>query len=259
MVAFVDWLAHRSVETLLRLLESADYFNPQQYNSAFIEGLNELLGRIQDPVAREQIVAMREFDFGSYISRSLQRSGFRGDDLQENVHDVVVRLLLKPGKLFLGWNPKQHGSLDRRFRAAVWNRIRNISEKERNRRKWTTSTDPTTMSAMYAGREPHSSSLVDQFRRVVGERLGILGVFILDWRLGGRETKELVGMPELGSPSVYRIKREVQQLKQLAHDFAVKHGDPDFLRSIERGIEGEAKTVKKRQQTVLARQAGGSG
>ena len=54
MVAFVEWLAHRNVETLLRLLESADYFDPQQYNSAFIEGLNELLGRIHDPTAREQ-------------------------------------------------------------------------------------------------------------------------------------------------------------------------------------------------------------
>ena len=140
----------------------------------------------------------------------------------------------------------------------MWNRIRNISEKERNRRKWTTSTDPTTMGAMYAGREPHSSSLVDQFRSVVAGRLGTLGIYILDWRLGGRETKELVGMPELGSPTVYRIKREVQRLKRLAHDFAVQHDDPDFLRSIERGIEGEAKTVKKRQQSVLAKQAGRS-
>lgn len=259
MVAFVDWLAHRNVETLLRLLESADYFDPQQYNSAFVEGLNELLGRIQDPTARDQVTAMKSFDFGNYISRSLQRSGFRGDDVQEHLHDVVVRLLLKPGKLFRGWNPKQHGSLDRRFKAAVWNRIRNISEKERNRRKWTTPTDPTTMGAMYAGREPHSSSLVDQFRSLVAQRLGTLGVFILDWRLGGRETRDLVGMPELGSPTVYRIKREVQQLKQLAHDFAVQHDDPDFLRSIERGMEGEAKTAQKRQQTVLTKQAGGSG
>ena len=58
---FLEWLAHRNIETLLHLLEGADYFNPQQYNSAFVAGLNDLLGRIHDPAAREQIEAMRDF------------------------------------------------------------------------------------------------------------------------------------------------------------------------------------------------------
>ena len=58
---FLEWLAHRNIETLLRLLEGADYFNPQQYNSAFVAGLDDLLGRIHDPAAREQIEAMKKF------------------------------------------------------------------------------------------------------------------------------------------------------------------------------------------------------
>ena len=259
MVAFVEWLAHRNVETLLRLLESADYFDPQQYNSAFIEGLNELLGRIQDPTARDQVTAMKSFDFGNYISRSLQRSGYRGDDLQEHFHDLVVRLLLKPGKLFRGWNPKQHGPLDRRLKS---------SSVESNPQYFRKRTQPAKMDNVHRSNNDgchvcgQGAALIFARRsipRVVAERLGTLGTFILDWRLGGRETKELVGMPELGSPTVYTIKREVQKLKRLAHDFAVQHGDPDFLRSIERGMEGEAKTVKKRQQSVMAKQASGSG
>jgi hypothetical protein len=73
--------AHRHIETLLRLLEGADYFNPQQYNSAFVAGLDDLLGRIDDPAARKQIETMKNFDFGGYISRSLARAGFTGDSL----------------------------------------------------------------------------------------------------------------------------------------------------------------------------------
>ena len=57
---FIEWLAHRHIETLLHLLEGADYFNPQQYNSAFVAGLDELLGRIHDPAAREQIEALQK-------------------------------------------------------------------------------------------------------------------------------------------------------------------------------------------------------
>ena len=135
---FTEWLAHRHVETLLRLLEGADYFNPQQYNSAFVAGLNDLLGRIDDPAARDQIEAMKTFRLWSLYSRSLARAGFTGDNLQEHFHALVVRLLLKPGKLFRGWNPETHGPLDRRLKNATWNGIRNIAEKERNRRKWTT-------------------------------------------------------------------------------------------------------------------------
>ena len=39
----------------------ADYFSPQSYNSAFVAGLDDLLGRIHDPAAREQIEAMKTF------------------------------------------------------------------------------------------------------------------------------------------------------------------------------------------------------
>ena len=253
---FVEWLAHRHIETLLQLLEGADYFNPQQYNSAFVAGLDELLGRIQNPAAREQIEAMKSFDFGAYIARSLARAGFTGENLQEHFHALVVRLLLKPGKLFRGWRPEDHGSLDRRLKAATWNGIRNIAEKERNRRKWTTNTDPGVMAGMFAGKQDHSSSLVDQFKRLVADRLGPLAAAILDWRFDGNEVKDMVGNPQFDSPSVYAIKREVQEIKRLAHDFAIQNDDPRFLAAVERGMNAEARTVAKRQQAMAARRAG---
>src|SRR5208283_3502158 len=119
-----------------------------------------------------------------------------------------------PGKLFRGWNPEIHGELARRLKNATWNGIRNIAEKERNRRKWTTSTDPGVMAGRFAGRQPQSSPVIDQFRRLVADRLGPLAAAILDWRLEGNEVKDMVANPQFGSPSVYAIKREVQEIKK---------------------------------------------
>ena len=134
-------------------------------------------------------------------------------------------------------------------------RDRNIAEKERNRRKWTTNTDPGVMAGRFAGRQPQSSPVIDQFRRLVADRLGPLAAAILDWRLEGNEVKDMVANPQFGSPSVYAIKREVQEIKKLAHEFAVQNDDPGFLNAVERGIAGEARTVAKRQQAMAARQA----
>jgi hypothetical protein len=256
MIAFIEWIAHRDVATLLRLLERADYFAPDQYNLAFVQGLNDLQARIHDAAAREQIEALRDFDFANYISRSLQRAGFRGDDLQEHFHNLVVRLLVKPGKLFSGWNPKQHGPLERRFFRSVRNGIINIAEKARNRRKWMTATDPVTMAGMFAGHSSHSSSLIDQFQQLVGQRLGKLAAAILDLRLSGGDMKELVGRADLGGPSMYSIKREVRAIKEMAQRFAAESDDPAFIAKMQHAMDAEAETVAKRQRSVTARQAG---
>ena len=203
MVAFVDWLVHRDAEALLRVLEAAEFFAPAAYNPVFDDELAKLLPRIQDPDARQQAMALRSFDWGNYLSRSLQRAGFRDDDQQEAFHQIVLKLLVQPGKLFSGWNPKQHGPLDRRFRRSVWNAIRTTAEKSRNLRRRLTPTDPTVMASKFTGRQPYSD-LIDRFRQLVGQRLGRLATAILDWRLQNRDSTELVGNSSLGSPTPQR-------------------------------------------------------
>jgi hypothetical protein len=117
--------------------------------------------------------------------------------------------------------------------------------------------DTGTMAGMFAGRQPQSSPIIDQFRQLVAQRLGPLAAAILDWRLDGREIKDLIGNPQFGSPTTaYALKRETQEIKRLAHEFAKTHDDPGFLNAVERGMAGEARTVQKRQQTMAARQAG---
>ena len=245
MLTFFTWLENQDTATLLALLESRDYFEPTDYNVVFDRELDKLLDRISDPDARQQIAALRGFDWGNYVVRSLVRGGFRGDDVPDNFQAIVLKLLLAPGKLFTNWNPRK-SPLERRFRTSVWNAIRNLAEKRRNYRKWMVSADPVALAERNPAKQPYSGVL-DDFRRLVAERLGALAANILDWRLQGEDTKDLVGRAELGTPTPYTIKREVQAIKALAHRFAAHSGDPAFLNRVEKALEGEAATVAKRQ------------
>jgi len=87
-------------------LESAEFFNPGDYNQVFNGQLEKLIHRLPDGEAKQQAMAMKGFDFGGYISRSLLRAGFRDDDQQEHFHAIAVRLLVEPGKLFKGGSRK---------------------------------------------------------------------------------------------------------------------------------------------------------
>jgi hypothetical protein len=251
MALFIDWMVYRDAATLLRLLESVDFFNPQDYNAVFDGELVKLIRRLPEGESRQQAMQMRTFDFAGYLQRSLLRAGYKSDDIQEYFHQIVIKLLVEPGRLFRGWEPQRHGPLDRRFRRSVWNAIRNAQEKNRNRRKWMTAVDPSVMAVQYAGRAIYNN-IIGDFRRLVLSRLGRLALAILDARLAGEELKGLVGNAELGSPSGYQLKREVGEIKQLAHQFAQQTGDQVFLYKLVKAMDSEKETVAKRQ---AARQA----
>jgi hypothetical protein len=171
------------------------------------------------------------------------------DDVQEHFHAIAIKLLVEPGKLFRGWEPRRHGPLDRRFRRSVWNAIRNLVEKSQNRRKWMTAVDPTVMAGMYVGRPLHNN-IIGEFRDLVFQRLGKLALAILDQRLAGRETKNLVGSPGF---TAYSIKRDVQQIKELAHQFAQQIGDSGFLNLVNRAMDMESATVEKRKAALITK------
>ena len=246
MLTFCDWLIVQDAEALLALLENAEFFNPQDYNAVFDGELESLAQFHHDPEVQKEIEALRDFDWGNYLVRSLVRAGFRGDDVQEHLHEIAVRLLVSPGKLFRGWIPTKHGPLQRRFAASVWNAIRNIVEKQHNYRRRVVNADPSVMAERQPTRPPYSGVL-DDFRKAVAEQLGDLAAAILDWRVRGLDTKDLVGRPELGSPTVWKIKKGVGDIKKLARRFAATRDDPAFLDKVNRAMEREATTVAKRK------------
>ena len=102
MLTFLDWIVTQDTAAFLALPEARDYFDPAAYNVVFKNEL-EKLAQVQPLEARRQVMALRDFDFANYIARSLVRAGFMGDDVQEHFHNILVKLLLSPGKMFRGW------------------------------------------------------------------------------------------------------------------------------------------------------------
>ena len=154
--------------------------------------------------------------------------------------------------------------MELRFKASVANAVRNMTQKERNRRRNVPTVPiaqefvPGSVTADDLPAKPEQeddSKVIDGFRELVLRRLGGLGLAVLDARLDGEETKSLVGCPALGSPGKWTIKKVVAGIKQMAREFF--RGDPDLLRRVERAMAGESETIGKRRAAMAMRQGVG--
>jgi hypothetical protein len=234
----------------LRLIETYYSFDPKQYNQLFRDELEKVIQRTSDPRHRQALEEMSDFDFVGYISASIRRSGVQDQrEIQEKTHDLVTKLLI--GKLFRGYDEKISGPMDRRFKQSVKNAIINQVEKERNRRRFLPSfsidqDSSPELSARPSWGNSHHSSVIDDFRKLVNRQIGELGLGVLDARLSGQEMNDLVGNPELGSPSHAVLKRVVREIKALAREYAESTGDAGFLRQVEKAMGREEETVAKR-------------
>ncbi len=254
MQTFWAWLAD------LRLLGENYYtFDPKAYDTLFNDELQKVISRTSDPTHRQVMQSMLGFRWTGYVAASVRHAGYRDQrEVQERTHDVVVKLLT--GTLFKGFDERTSGPMDRRFKNSVGNAVRNMVEKDRNRRHYisTISIDQAAEPSGMTREDDGGERVIRDFRRLVRRRLGDIGAAVLDTRLAGGETKSLVGSPSLGSPGKYGIKRTVQQLKQLAQEYALALGNPGFLRDIETAMGREEATIEKRRQaTAAARQAVG--
>ncbi len=257
MHTFVE---HLDLLSRLWLIETYFSFDPIQYNRLFQDELEKLSA--SSPEHQRAIEQMRDFNWVGYIARSVRNAGWHDQrEVQERVHDLVVRMLT--GGLFSNYDEEKHGPLDLRFKRAVANAIKNLVEKEKNRRRFFPTISigqqfqPGAVTAdelpsRAAGRQD-DEQIIDDFRQLVSRRLGQIGVACLDARLNGEETKSLVGREDLGSPGRFVIKRVVQELKALAREYAERIGNPAFLRDVIRATEREGATVAKRLRTTAAR------
>jgi hypothetical protein len=256
MHTFWHWLGLR------HLLEAAWYtFDAKQYNTLFDDELENVIARVKDPQSLE---AMRGFDWVSYIVCWVRHAGYRDQrEIQERTHDIVTKLIL--GTLFRGYDPRIHGPMELRFRTSVANAVRNLVEKERNRRRNIPTVSiqkefqpgcatPDDLPAPAARGD--DSKVIDGFRELVRQRLGGLGLAVLDVRLEGGETKSVVGSPALGSPGRWTIKKVVVGIKALAREFF--RSDLEMLRRVERAMRAEGETIGRRKAAMAARQRVGA-
>lgn len=251
---------HLDLRTRLWLIETWFSFQPAQYNQLFDDELGKLSAT--SPEHREALERMHGFNWVGYIAKSLQNAGYRDQrETQERCHDIVAKLLT--GGLFTNYDEKEHGPLDLRFKRSVGNAIRNMVEKDKNRRRFLPSVpigqefEPGGVTADdLPGRElanADNEAVIEGFRKLVRQRLGELGLAVFQARMDGQETKSLVGREDLGRPGRFVIKRIVQEIKALAREHAQVLGDSAFMWSVERAFQREAETVGRRRATTVAR------
>jgi len=231
MIRFGLWL-------LLR--ENSDV---SDYNGLFHAELQKLLTKLTDPWRRQDAEAMQTFDFSRYILRSLRNAGFRDQSsLTERLHEITVKLLVSPGRLFAGYDETRHGPMSARFKLSMSRLIMNMVAKEANRRKHFSAMPIDMMPAIAKPDAGRSDDLIGGFRELIQQRLGPSALQVFDTRLAERPIKDMVGL------SRHSVKEAVRQIKRLAMSYARELGDPGFLRQIERFIEKEAATVEKRRR-----------
>ena len=243
MKTFYEFLSHLDLLSRLWLIETYYSFDPQQYNRLFDDELGKL--SVSSPEHRQAIERMSGFNWVGYIAKSLRNAGYRDQrEVAERTHDITVKMLT--GGLFRDYDERQHGSVDLRFKRSVANAIRNMVEKDKNRRRFfpigQERGDDVPERMVDRGEE----KVIEDFRQLVWNRLGQLGIAVLDARLAGEETKSLVGREDLGSPGRFVIKRVVGEVKALARTYAQRRGDPGFLRDVQRAMGREQETVQKR-------------
>ena len=245
-IVFLEWLASRDLGLALRLLEQTH--DKGAYNALFNQQLENLLRRVEDEDQQKQLGAMLGHDWMGDIHTSLRRAGF-GKEADELSHDIVVRLLVKPGGLFAGWKGQP---MEGRFRASVRNAITNEIQKRATRRRLlpTVSIQPGLDPAVaYLGEPPQQTLLIRDFVEFLHRSLGELAVRVFLHRLTGGETRELFG----NAGSRHEIKQAVKDIKAAARDFAARSGDPAFVNMVRRAMGQEAATVGKRRKTAGVR------
>jgi hypothetical protein len=203
---------------------------------------------------------MRDFDWTRYMAGAIRRStGITSqDEIDEKVHEIVIRMMVSPGTLFRNYDEHRHGPFPLRFRRTLANMLKNLSERERNRKRYIPSVpirqafEPGGITAddLVARGTPESDpKLLDDFRELVQRTLGAIAVRVFDARLEGIEMKNVPGV------SSYTVKKTVQEIKALAKKYALAVGDPNLLRQIERLMAAEEITVQRRKAAMSQRVA----
>lgn len=240
---FEQWLlSHQNpTHVLARLFEVSQEFPKGEINSLFRQQLERQTSEIGSNEALRQVTELAGFDYVGYIARSLRNAGFPDDQIDPLTQDVVVRLLVKPGQLFAGWDG--NSPLMARFKTSVKNATINLAQQRRTRRKsipaMSLSGDKEAAMDIPAP-QPESGTLIQAFREFLREKHGERAVQVFDQRVGGGDVKELIG----NGLTSYALKELVKRVKNAARDFAAD--DPGFLAMVEKAFRDEARTVGRR-------------
>lgn len=233
--SFTHYLCKRmpSPELATLVFEVSEYFPKEEINQLFQKESEKLLQQADEEQIQD-LLLFRDMDHVAYIDRAVRNAGFRDPDLDPLVQDLVVKLLM--GSLFSGY---QGQPMVARFKVAVTNAIRTLATK---RTRTTRRSQPLEMDVPEPARNSSSEEVIDQFRNYLRTRVGPAAVAVLDQRLAGKDTKDLLGSQ--GLETSYRLKQVVQDLKAALGDFA--RNDQEFYNAIARAVADEQRTLERR-------------
>jgi len=146
---------------------------------------------------------MREFNWTVYILSALRKSGVR--DVEQHAHDIVVYLLVRPGKLFSVYGDKS-GPMEQRFKVSVRNAIKNLRKKSERRERVVGASSGEVAS-------PKHEESVEEFRRFVRKR-SVFADQVLGKRLEGWSVRRLFS--QFGE---YRVREAIKLVKRLAVEY----------------------------------------
>lgn len=225
-------LTHRPLNELTEL------FPRQALNGLIQREIDEVIPQVEDPEIRSDLERLYQMDFSGYVDRSLRASGFRDPELDELVHDILVKLVVSPGGLVSRW--KKDAPLSFRFKRAVKNAVMTLAERQAKRRR---RAQPLPDDEIQEKQPQSNEDLINDFTRWIKKTLGPSAVAVFLARLAGQDIKDLVGT-DPGIPTAYSLKRIVQQIKASVVDWAGT--DPVFQEKIRRVMDAERLTVAKR-------------
>jgi len=220
------------------LNEITEMFPRQAMNQVVRRALEDVIPQVDDPEIRSDLERLYQMDYSAFVDRSLRSAGFRDPELDELVHDILVKLVVSPGGLVSRW--KRDAPLSFRFKRAVKNAVTTLGERASKRRRRFT---PLPDDELQEKQPQSQEDLITDFRQWLGKTLGDSAVVVFDARLDGRDVKDLIGTA-VGIPTAYALKRIVQQIKAAAVRWAGT--DPAFQEKVRRLMDAEAKTVSKR-------------
>lgn len=197
--------------------EVSEYFPITAINRLFDQEIERLDDDTADPTGRQSLKRLREIDIVRYVDRSLRRVGVPTHDLDEHVQQVLIKLLL--GGLFRGWD--KQSPIDARFRVSVSNAAKTVAKRYHRQRQRTVEL-PRDVEGRVDAEEP-DEAVIERFRALLRSSLGDAAVGVLDHRMKGGETKELIGNP--GTETSYRLKLVVRNIKNAARRFAANEPD----------------------------------
>ena len=177
---------------------------------------------------------MRGFDFVAYILATLRNAGLGGDrDREEAAHDVIVQLLVSPGKLFAGYDADHSGPMPARFSLSVKNAVLNVLRSRRRREPMSRAIGG--VEAVPDRRQPADDDVMATFLKFLRAEAGEEAVRLLTAKLDNDlSQRDVIRHPAFAGLGEWRVRRLMTRIKDAATSFALRQGDDGFLAMIQR-------------------------